>query len=173
MVGLGKFGAGRQPSAARPAGRCVKDSSRSFVTVVQPADHRNADHTTMTGRFNGPRERRVSVRREVRASLMVVGEILRQNTTRMILVEHDQVVEALSAYAPDEPFDERILPGTPLGGEHLVDATEWDMHGDLSDASAPIHHLPGNALLNQTPNTRRQNCTLLCTLPLAQHASHA
>ena len=58
----------------------------------------------------------------MRSGLVVVFEVLRQNALQMRLVEHDEMVEALSADGPDQPFHERILSGTPVGGEHLVDA---------------------------------------------------
>ena len=57
----------------------------------------------------------------MRSGLVVVFEAHCQNALQMRLVEHDDMVEAFSADRTYQPFYERILPGTPMGGEHLVD----------------------------------------------------
>jgi hypothetical protein len=40
----------------------------------------------------------------------------------MILVPHDEMVEARSSDRTNQPFQERILPRTPMGGEYFVNA---------------------------------------------------
>lgn len=95
---------------------CASDSSRPFVAVAQPADHRDADNTTLTGRFDGPREWCIACQRQVTPGLMVVVEVYRQNAMQMLLVEHDDMVETFTADGPAEPFHERILPRTPMRG---------------------------------------------------------
>lgn len=44
----------------------------------------------------------------------------------MPLVEHDYAVEALAANRGDEPFHERVLPGTPGRTSHLLVALAFD-----------------------------------------------
>ena len=40
-------------AATRHADRSISNSGRSFVTVMQSADHRDADHTSLDRRFDG------------------------------------------------------------------------------------------------------------------------
>ncbi|MEI8195054.1 MAG: hypothetical protein WCI73_04015 [Phycisphaerae bacterium] len=56
------------------------------------------------------------------ARLVVVGEVLSENSLEMLLVEHEEMAEALSADRTDHPFDIRGLPGRSEGCAHLVDA---------------------------------------------------
>ena len=85
----------------RHAGRSIWGSGRSFVTVMQSANHWDADHTTLDRRFDGPRDRRVVFQRQVTSGIVVVVEVRHQNAAQMILVPHDEMVEALSADGPD------------------------------------------------------------------------
>ena len=54
---------------------------------------------------------------------MVVGEVAPQNASQVLLVENDDVIEALAPDASDHSFAEWILPGIPSGGENFL-ATE-------------------------------------------------
>jgi hypothetical protein len=120
-VCAGPVGAGRTPPTTRHAGRSISGSGRSFVTVVQSANHRNADNTTSAGRFEGPRAWCIAFQRQVTSGLVVVFDVLRKNAAQVTLVQYDQVVESFSANRANQPFDERILPRAPMGGKHLVD----------------------------------------------------
>ena len=56
----------------------------------------------------------------VRASV-VVEEVVAQQATQVVLVQHDDVVEALAAQGPDEAFHVRILPRGPRRRLDFVD----------------------------------------------------
>ena len=56
---------------------------------------------------------RKHIKREpvVRPGLFVVLEVMSKNPPRVVLIQHDHMVETLPPRRSDEPLDVRILPG--------------------------------------------------------------
>ncbi len=92
----------------------------AFVMVVEAADVRDGDDPAVARRLCCARDRRILVQRQVSPPLVVVDEITQQVAAERAFVPDDHVVEALPADGADDPFDERILPGRPRGGEELL-----------------------------------------------------
>ena len=42
---------------------------------------------------------------------MIVGKIITKDISQVAFIEHDDMIEAFSAYGADESFDEWKLPG--------------------------------------------------------------
>ena len=59
---------------------------------MQPAQVRLGHDLAFLGRLDRSRRRRVPGEREMRACLMVVLEVRRQNPTQVILAQHDHVI---------------------------------------------------------------------------------
>ena len=64
--------------------------------MMQSADLRNGNDSTLRRRFDLALDRRVSIEREVRSGLVVVLEVRSQDATKMAFVEHDHMIETLS-----------------------------------------------------------------------------
>ncbi len=58
---------------------------------------------------------------EMRATAMVVAEVRRQDVPQVRGIQDDHVIEALATNGSDEPFNERVLPGTSWTGDDLDD----------------------------------------------------
>jgi hypothetical protein len=54
------------------------------------------------------------------AILVIVGEVVAEQTTKVIGVEHYDVIEELAADAEHPPFAYTVLPGRPRGDAHRV-----------------------------------------------------
>ena len=78
--------------------------------MVEAAHFRELHDLTHLGRLHGPRLWRVLLEREVRSRTVVVAEVLAENPPQVFLPQHDDVVEALAAYGPDQSLDVRALP---------------------------------------------------------------
>ena len=89
-----------------------------------------------SGAIRGPRFRGSPFRgipdRSVDALCVVVLDVLAQQASQMILVEHDDVVEQLAADAPDEALGCPVLPGTSEGCARGFDSESSDRLSDQS-----------------------------------------
>ena len=47
---------------------------------------------------------------QMRSRSVIISEVQTQQTLEMTRVEHDEVIEAFTAYRPDQAFDIRVLP---------------------------------------------------------------
>ena len=54
---------------------------------------------------------------------MVAVEVLHKDPVERVLIEHDDVVEALAADRADQPFDISILPRRPRGNLKVTAGT--------------------------------------------------
>ncbi len=79
--------------------------------MVQAADLRNGDHLTLGWWLYLPWEGSVPIQGEVRAGVIVVGNIVLEDATEMAVTKNDKMVEALPTDRPDDPLGVRILPG--------------------------------------------------------------
>jgi hypothetical protein len=55
-------------------------------------------------------ERRIVVERKVRAHLIVVGRVIRQQIAEVSFPQHHEMVEALASERADQPFYMTVLP---------------------------------------------------------------
>ena len=71
--------------------------SQPGVPMVEPADHADLDDAPLVRRFNRSRLRRVFSQRKVRPEAVVVRDVTPNKPTQMVLVQHYDVIEAVSA----------------------------------------------------------------------------
>ena len=76
--------------------------------MVQTADF--GSHHDAAGRLDGAFHRRILAQREVRARPLVVRDVGPKDSTKMSLIEDDDVVQALAADRADHALDVGILP---------------------------------------------------------------
>src|ERR1039458_5813015 len=91
------------------------DSSSPVIAVMQPAHALLANHCTLFQRAC-PTSRRLLVQPEVRSVVVIVGNVLGEESLQMPLIQRDHVVEQVAAAASDPTFGDPILPGTPNRG---------------------------------------------------------
>ena len=93
--------------------------------MVQSAEDRRGDQFGGAGDRSiglGLGKRRVAGQALVRPGRMVIFlDEFPQQPLQMALPQDDHVIQKLSAQGSDEPLDERVLPGTPIGGPHVLD----------------------------------------------------
>src|ERR671927_375632 len=58
----------------------------------------------------------------MRAPIMIIGHVAREDTLKMALTQDHDMVQAFTTDTPDQPLDVRILPRTPGGDQHFFDA---------------------------------------------------
>src|ERR1035438_7906497 len=86
------------------------DSSSPVIAVMQPAHALLASHCTVFQRAC-PASRRLLVQPEVRSVVVIVGNVLGEESLQMPLIQRDHVVEQVAAAASDPTFGDPILPG--------------------------------------------------------------
>jgi hypothetical protein len=98
--------------------------------MMEAADHGRLDDPALIAALHESGLRGVLVEGEVCSGVVVIEEVVTEQATQMILVQDDDVVEALAAQGPDEAFDVGILPRGPRGDLHLVDPQGLDSAGE-------------------------------------------
>jgi len=91
--------------------RAVGSGRLASVAMMEATQQGQGDDVALFGWFHGPRFRSVLVQRSVRAVLMIIAKVVREPLLQVVLVEHDNMVEAFAADGTDHSFDEGILPG--------------------------------------------------------------
>src|SRR5664279_4010868 len=91
------------------------DSSSPVIAVMQPAHALLANHCTVFQRAY-PASRRLFIQPEVGSVVVIIGNVLREESLQMALIQGDYVVEQVAAAASDPTFGDPILPGTPNRG---------------------------------------------------------
>ena len=69
-----------------------------------------------------PQQWTIHVQRSVCAPVMIIAEVFGQESPHMSLVQNDHVIQAFAANTPDQPLHIGVLPGTPRGNQHFIDA---------------------------------------------------
>ncbi len=87
--------------------------------MMQPADLRNGDHLTLGWWLYLPWEGSVPIQGEVRAGVVVVGNVVLEDALKMRFSENDQVIDALASNRPDDSLSVRVLPGGSRSGDDL------------------------------------------------------
>src|ERR1017187_5226599 len=93
------------------------DSSSPVVAVMQPAHALLANHCTLFQRAY-PASRRLLLHPEVGSVVVIIGNVLREESLQMALIQRDYVVEQVAAAASDPTLGDPILPGTPNRGTY-------------------------------------------------------
>src|ERR1035437_437666 len=91
------------------------DSSSPVIAVMQPAHALLANHYTLFQRAY-PASRRLLVQPEVGSVVVIIGNVLGEESLQMALIQRDHVVEQVAAAASDPTLGDPILPGTPNRG---------------------------------------------------------
>src|ERR1019366_1055071 len=91
------------------------DSSSPVIAVMQPAHALLANHRTLFPRAC-PASRRLLVQPEVGSVVVIIGNVLREESLQMSLIQRDYVVEQVAAAASDPTLGDPILPGTSNRG---------------------------------------------------------
>jgi hypothetical protein len=83
----------------------------SSVSVVEPAQDWIRDHVSE------PLDRtcagRVLPKRNVSSHFIVIGGVLRKNSSKVLCVDDDQMIDALAPDRPDQTLNISVLPGRP------------------------------------------------------------
>src|ERR1035441_345891 len=91
------------------------DSSSTVIAVMEPAHALLANHCALFQRAC-PASRCLLVQPEVRSVVVIIGNVLREESLQMALIQRDYVVEQVAAAASDPTLGDAILPGTPNRG---------------------------------------------------------
>src|ERR1035441_10398372 len=91
------------------------DSSSPVIEVMQPAHAPLANHCTVIQRAC-PASRRLLVQPQVGSVVVIIGNVLGEESLQMALIQRDHVVEQVAATASDPTLGDPILPGTPNRG---------------------------------------------------------
>ena len=91
------------------------DSSSPVIAVMQPAHAPLANHRPLFQRAC-PTSRRLLVQPQVRSVVVIIGNVLGEESLQMTLIQRDYVVEQVAAAASDPTLGDPILPGTPNRG---------------------------------------------------------
>jgi hypothetical protein len=89
-----------------------------FVAVAQAADF--GSHHDAAGRLDGAFHRRILVEREVRARPLVLRDVAAKHSTKMPLIEDDDVLDTLAADRADHAFDVGIGVSSRLHRQRAV-----------------------------------------------------
>src|ERR1035437_3123548 len=87
------------------------DSSSPVIAVMQPAHALLANHCTVFQRAC-PASRRLLVQPQVGSVVVIIGNVLGEESLQMALIQGDHVVEQVAAAASDPTLGDPILPGT-------------------------------------------------------------
>src|ERR1022692_4414556 len=88
------------------------DSSSPVIAVMQPAHALLANHCALFPRAC-PASRRLLVQPEVCSVVVIVGNVLGEESLQMSLFQRDYAVEQVAAAASDPTLGDPILPGPP------------------------------------------------------------
>ena len=78
--------------------------------MMHSAQKRQFNDFALVARFNRPQCRAVLAQKPVRAVTMIIVQLVGENKAQVIIVQHDDVVQAFPADRADQSFDHGILP---------------------------------------------------------------
>ncbi len=79
--------------------------------MMQSAEDRLGNDATENWRLDESRNGRIAIEGEVFAGVMIIVNLLANDTKQMPFAENDVVIQALATKSAHQPFDEWILPG--------------------------------------------------------------
>src|SRR5450759_1491449 len=86
------------------------DSSSPVIAVMQPAHALLANHCTLFQRAY-PASRRLFIQPEVGSVVVIIGNVLGEESLQMALIQRDHMIEQVAAAASDPTFGDAVLPG--------------------------------------------------------------
>ncbi len=90
--------------------------------MVESADLQQRNYVTHLRRLYSSWFRTILIERLMRSRPVVIQEVLFQDSPEVGFVDHDDMVEAISAYGPYEPLDVTVLPWGTWGSLHVFNA---------------------------------------------------
>jgi hypothetical protein len=99
--------------------------------MVQASDMGKRYNITHLRRFNSSGFRWVLIQRNVRPAGMVIAKIFAKDSTQVPLIENNNMIQTVSAYRPDNSFNERILPWRARRCNNLLDTQAHDPSPNL------------------------------------------
>jgi len=107
----------------------------AVVAMVQPTQASPRDDLTRACRTS-PARRCLLLKPEVRSVVMIIGDVFKEESLQMVLVQSNDVVEQIPSAAADPALSNTVLPRAPdssLRGD--------DLHGSNRVLELPIHTL--------------------------------
>ena len=105
----------------------------SDIAVVETTDEGQGDDAAVRRWLDGAWLGRILLEGEVSARPVVVPVVASQTTSKVCLVQDDDVVEKLAAEGANDAFSEGVLPGRARRSENLGQA----LGGDLWSTDPP------------------------------------
>ena len=110
--------------------------------MMESADLGQRNDAALLGRLNGTRLRRILLEGvEVSARPVAVPEVAAQTTSKVCLLQDDDVVEKLAAEGSNDAFSEGVLPGRARRSENLGQAHA--LHSSPELATPAINNISG------------------------------
>src|SRR6516165_1216004 len=91
----------------------------SSVTMMQPADLRDCDDLALLRRFDLSWKWRVPLQGLMRARIVIIVQVIPQDSPQLVFTDDDQMIETLSANRADYAFGVWILEGRSRRGWRL------------------------------------------------------
>src|SRR5215831_15636062 len=98
--------------------------------MAQSTDLWNLDDPLRPVRLNWSTFWCVLIQGQVGAGLVIVAEIIFEQSAQMVVIEDDHMIQALATNASDHPLDIAILPRTPWCNENFFDTHSFDSRGE-------------------------------------------
>src|SRR5215472_15468711 len=104
--------------------------------MMKTTDLWNLDDPLRLIRLNCPTFWCVLIQGQVRAGLVIVAEIVFEQSPQMVVIENDHMIQALATNASDHPLDIAILPRAPWCNLNFFDARSFDSRCEGIDADS-------------------------------------
>ena len=96
------------------------------ISMVEATDFGNLPDRAEFRWLDWPSVRCVLLKREMRSSAVIVGEVAGQDAAQMVFAQDKDMIEALSPDRTDQPLRERILPRAVRRRDDFIDAQALD-----------------------------------------------
>lgn len=88
-----------------------------MIAVVQPTQAFLRDHPNLRGGTH-PASRRLLTESKMRSIIMVIGNVVGEQSFQMALIQRNHVVEQFAAATTDPALSHAVLPGASNRGSH-------------------------------------------------------
>src|SRR5262245_25129248 len=132
--------------------------------MVKSTDLWNLNDPVRLVRLNGSTFWRVLIQRQVRTGLVIIAEIIFEQSTQMVVIEDDHIIQKLATNASNHPLHVAILPRTPWCNANLLDSHSLHSgsEGFTVDSVTVSNHKPRSPVFRKcfndllcSPNRRR------------------
>jgi hypothetical protein len=87
--------------------------------MMQPGDLRDCDDLALLRHFDLSGKWRVPLKGLMRARIVIIVQVIPQDSAQLVFTDDDQIIETLSANLADDAFGVWILEGRSWRGDHL------------------------------------------------------